>query len=321
MKNIKLFITGISGTAGRALAQLAISENYQVGGTFYQSIPPDLKALINQGLLKQYQIDLRIQTDTISIIQDFQPDVVIHLAGKVLGGSDKKVFDYSIYEENISVFKNVLYAIKKLDRLPKFIISSGCLIYDKQTSSKLITEKPIWDIPEIDPAKQPYRASKADQEKILSKESNLDYIIARPTQFTGPGKIPGVIEWYIATEILKIKAGKISNISVKNKLGEVDILDARDIANALLILIDKGVKGEVYHISSGSPTTVEIVAKTLLEISGLNPNSYPVVSTDKEYSAYCRFSPAKLKKLGWKLRYNLKNALTSYWEYFKNQER
>lgn len=320
MKTTKLFITGMAGTAGRALAKLAVSNNYLVGGTIHQNFPQELQDIADKGLIKCYQINLKNSDSITKAIADFQPNVVVHLAGKVLGGSDKKVFDHSIYEENISMLKNILNAIRELNNRPRFILSSGCLIYDKQASPDLITEIPIWDLPEIDSTIQPYRASKADQEKILSRESNLDYIIARPTQFTGSGKIPGVIEWYIATEILKIKAGEIKKVGVKNKLGEVDILDARDVAKAFLILIDKGAKGEVYHISSGLPTTVENVAKILLEISGLNPNRFQVVSTDAERTTYFRFSPAKLNKLGWRPHFNLKETLFSYWEYFKDHK-
>lgn len=317
----RLFITGMGGMTGRVLTKLALQKDYQVGGTINKTFPQEFRTLTNKNLLKYYPVNLRNSDDTEKAILDFKPNVVIHLAGKVLGGSDKKVFDYSVYQENISIFNNVLNAIKKLSNTPRFILSSGCLIYDKQVSPNFITEIPIWNLPKIDPIKQPYKASKADQERILSRESNLDYIIARPTQFTGPGKIPGVIEWFIASEILKLKAGEIKSVSVKNKLGEVDILDARDVARAFLTLIDKGAKGEVYHISSGSPTTVENVAKILLEISGLNPSRYRVVSTDTEGTTYFRFSPHKLNELGWEPKFNLKSALTSYWEYFKNQEK
>lgn len=321
MKTTKLFITGLGGTAGRALAELAVSNNYLVGGTIYQNFPQELKDIADKGSIKCYRINLKNSDDITKAIADFQPNVVVHLAGKVLGGSDKKVFDRSIYEENILIFKNILNALKQLNPLPRFILSSGCLIYDKQVSPDFITEIPVWNLPEIDSTTQPYRASKADQEKILSQENNLYYIIARPTQFTGSGKIPGVIEWYIATEILKIKAGKIKSVSVRNKLGEVDILDTRDVAKAFLTLIAKGTKGEIYHINSGSPTTVENVAKILLEISGLNPSRFRIVSTDAERTTYFRFSPQKLNKLGWVPQFSLKDALTTYWEYFKNQEK
>lgn len=319
MKSKRLFITGISGTAGRALAKIASSKEYQVAGTIYQNLPKDIVSLKEENCLKLYKIDLKDQKKIKDALTDFEPDFIIHLAGKVLGGSDKQVSNPQIYDENILIFKNVLSAIERITPNARFILSSGCLVYSKPTSPVPILEKDILKLPKIDSQQEPYRASKLEQEKLLS-ESTLEYIIARPTQFTGPGKIPGVVEYFIAREIMKIQSGIGENIRVKNKLGQVDILDARDVAMAYLTLLEKGSTGQIYHISSGNPTTVEHIAKLLLEIVGLNPKNYQVLSTDKEQVVYFNFSSAKLRKLGWNLQYSLKDTLTSYWKYFKNQK-
>lgn len=314
----KLFITGMGGMAGQVLVKFALERGYQVAGTVNTTFPQEFQKLVNQKLLNCYSVNLKDSAKTCTTIKDFNPDFVIHLAGKVLGGLDKKVFDYSIYEENILIFENVLKGIKMLKKSPRFILSSGCLIYNKQTSPNLVMETPVEDLPQIDPYKEPYRASKADQEKILEKDRNIDYVIVRPTQFTGPGKIPGVIEWYIASEISKILSGEKKKITVKNKLGEVDILDVRDVARAYLLLLEKGSTGNIYHISSGSPVTVERLAKVFLKVVKLPPK-YPVESTDVEKKVYFRFSSSKLNDLGWKPQFSLKETLTSYWQYFKNQ--
>lgn len=318
MRKTKLFITGMGGMVGRALATYALEENYLIGGTIHENLPYELKVLGNKGLLKNYFIDLKKIDETEKVILDFKPNAVVHLAGKALGQLDNQIFNPQVYKENIIIFKNILSAVKKLTNLPRFILSSGCLIYNKFTSPDFVTEIPTHDLPKVDSKKEPYRASRIDQEKLLLKEGDLDYIITRPTQITGPGKIPGVVEWYIAGEISKILSGKSKIITVKNKLAEIDLLDVRDVARAHLILIDKGLKGEIYHISSGSPTTVEQVAKVFLEIVGLNPITFPIESTHTE-KAYFRFSPNKLKKLGWSPEYSLKDALIRYWQYFKNQ--
>lgn len=319
MQRVKLFITGVGGTTGRALAKIAAFENYNLGGTFHHNIPQEITELKNRGLLKLYHVDLRTRKPTKNALQDFRPDFIIHLAGKVLGGLDKQVLNPRIYDENLTIFRNVLNAVKEVVPSARFVLSSGCLVYNKLSFPTAITEADVTDLPEIDVIKEPYRASKLDQERLLTK-SNLDYIIARPTQFTGPGKIPGVVEYFIAKEILEIKDGEKKDIIVKNKLGEVDILDVRDIARAYLTLIEEGISRQIYHISSGSPTSVEQVAKLLLEISGLNPKKYQIISTDTEQTIYFRFSSAKLNQLGWKPQYTLKDALTSYWKYFKNQK-
>lgn len=315
----KLFITGMGGVAGRALVKYALAQDYEVGGTINSTLPEELKSFIAKGVLKCFKVNLENPLEIKEIINDFQPDVIVHLAGKVLGRSDKRTLSSEIYTENITIFKNVLSAAKSLTNSPRFILSSGCLVYDKLKTPEFINETPTKNMPAIDSSKEPYRASKLDQEKLLF-ESVLDYIIIRPTQFTGPGKISGVIEWYIAQEISRIIAGESKKILVRNKFGEVDMLDARDVASAILTLIKNGKTKEVYHISSGSPTTVENLAKVFLEVTKLNPSRFPVESTGIEQTIYFRFSPVKLNKLGWKPQFSLEDALTSYWEYFKNQE-
>ena len=306
----------MGGMTGRVLAKQSIDEDYLVGGTIHKKLPEELSRLAKQGLLKYYSVDLKNFNETKTAIENFQPDILVHLAGRVFGGVDKQALDPIIFTENILIFQNVLNAVKKLRNTPRFILSSGCLVYEKSTSPNFITEISTQDLPRIDPKKEPYRASKLSQELLLSDEKNIDYVIARPTQFTGPGKIQGVIEWYIAEEILKIKAGEENQIKVRNKLGEVDLIDVRDVAKAFLTLIKRGTSRRIYHISSGSPINVENLAKIFLKVTGLDPNKYPVTSTNSEQLIYFRFSPAKLNKLNWKPQFNLTETLANYWEYY-----
>jgi GDP-4-dehydro-6-deoxy-D-mannose reductase len=321
MGKAKLFITGMGGMTGRCLAQYAFQENYLVAGTINNTFPLELKKYTDKGLIKHYQVDLTDLTKTKKSLQDSQPDVVVHLAGKVLGRADKKTQDPKVFTENITIIKNILSAVKSLSKQPKFILVSGCLVYNRLTSGIPIAEISVSDLPKIDTGKQPFRASKIEQERILVKEKDLDYIIVRPTQLTGPGKIPGVIEYYIAKEIAEIQNGNKTKIQLKNKLGEVDLLDVRDAVIAYLTLIKKGVCGEIYHLSSGSPVTVENLAKSFLEVAKLDPSQFKIESKEEEQVVYFRFSSEKLKKLGWKPHFSVKEALTCYYQYFQDQQK
>lgn len=315
----KLFITGMGGMAGRALAKLALSKKYLVGGSIHENFPKELKSSSNLNLLSCYQLDLKKAGQIKSAFLDFQPDLVVHFAGKAMGRSDPQILNPEVYIENITIFQNLIKAIKNLTNRPKFILTSGCLVYDTLSSPGFKKEVCTLDLPEIDINKEPYRASRLDQEKLLIKE-DLDYIIARPTQFTGPDKISGVIEWHIASQILKILKGQANEIILKNKLGEVDMLDVRDVANAYMFLIEKGSWGEIYHINSGLPVTVEKLAKVFLEVAGLNPKVIPIKSTDNEQTTYFRFSPDKINKLGWHSEISLSDMLLNYWSYFKTSQ-
>lgn len=308
----------MGGMAGRALAKLALTKKYKVGGTIYKNFPEELKNYSDLNLLNYYKLDLKKAGEVKSALLDFQPDAVVHFAGKAIGRSDVRIFNPNSYAENIIIFQNLIRALKVLRKRPRFILTSGCLVYNASPSSGFRDEVPAKQLPEIDSEKEPYRAGRFEQEKLLARE-DLDYIITRPTQFTGPGKFPGTIEWYIAAQVAKILEGHTNTILLNNKLGEVDMLDVRDVARAYIILIEKGKEGNVYHISSGSPVTAEKLAKVFLETVGLNPTKISVKSTGKEETIYFRFSPDKLNQLGWYPKFSLSDSLLGYWNFFKNQ--
>lgn len=321
MVKVKLFITGMGGMVGRCLAQYAVNADFVVAGTINKTLPKELKTYIDRTLVKPYSVDLISLKQLKKALLDYNPDVVIHLAGRVLSRSDKKISDPKTYTENITILKNLLSVIKKMAKRPKLILVSGCLVYDKSKSPNPIKEIPVKNLPKVNIEKEPYRASRIEQEKLLVSEKDINYIIVRPTQLTGPGKISGVIEYYIAREIFEVLRNKDKKeVNIGNKLGEVDILDVRDAATALLTLIKKGVNREIYHLSTGSPVNVESVIKTFLETAGIDPNKFKVHSLSKEQITYFRFSPKKLKALGWKPQFSLSDTLTTYFEYFKNQQ-
>lgn len=316
MSKVRLFITGMGGMLGRQLAQLAVTQDYLVAGTINKTFPDLINNLQNNKLVSIYKLNLTKSVQINKAILDFQPDIIVHLAGKVLGRNDSKITDPLIYKDNTLILKNVIKAAEKLNK-SKFILVSGCLVYDKLTSSDSIQEIPIEKLPKINKLKEPYRASRIEQERMLIKEENLDYIIVRPTQITGPGKIDGVIEYFLAKEISQLLKGEKQEINVRNKLGEVDLIDVRDAANAIIELIKNGQTKEIYHLSSGFPVTVETLAKTFLRVAGFDPKQFKISSTGEEQKIYFRFSADKLKSLGWNKKYNLEQTLASYFEYFK----
>lgn len=322
MRKIRLFITGMGGMTGRSLAGYAVKQNYSVAGTINKTLPDELATLIDNGIIQSYKVDLSRFQEIKRAIIDYQPDVVIHLAGRVLGREHKKVFDPQVFKENTIIFKNLIRAIKALSVRPRLVLVSGCLVYDKLTSADFIQEIPIQGLPEVDISKFPYRASRIAQERLLTAEKDLDYVIVRPTQLTGPGKISGVVEYYVAKEIaaaLKDTGKKV--IEIGNKLGEVDLIDVRDAVRGLLVLAEKGLRGEIYHLSSGSPVSVEKLVKIFLVVAGLDSRRYRVKSLSQEQTVYFRFSPDKLKNLGWKMEFSLEQALTSYFNYFKTLDK
>ncbi len=320
MSKGRLFITGMGGMLGRFLASKAIEEGYEVGGTLHTSTPSEIKKLCENGIIKSYFLDLIEPHEIKKAILDFKPDIAIHLAGRVLGSQDSNVTNKKVFDENTAIIKNTLSAVKTLSNLPRFILVSGCIVYDRLSSKDFVTEMGVDKLPLVDTLEQPYRSSRIEQEKILAAENNLEYIIVRPTQITGPGKIPGVVEYFIAKEVISAVHDETKRtIQIGNKMGEVDIVDVRDAARALLALVERGKNKEIYHLSSGSPETVASLIKVFLETAELKPEEYKIISQNEEKSNYFRFSAEKLRKLGWEPEFELKETVRNYFEYFKER--
>lgn len=317
MQQKKLFITGIAGMLGMHLLERATQENYKIYGTYHKNLPQKLQEYADLGKVELFCIDLSKDRRFGAILKKCNPDVVVHLAGKVLSNKDSKVYDIKIYSQNISIIKNVISGLEKTSPSVRFVLISGCLVYDKSISSKFVPELEVNQLPQIDLTKEPYKASRIEQERILLKSRLKNYLIVRPTQITGPGKIDGSIEHHIASEIYasNLKPEKKS-IDVGNKLAEVDLLDARDAARALLLLIDKGNAREIYHLNPGKPVTVERLAKEFLGTLGLISGNYKIKSVGHEKKSYFRFSNKKLLSLGWKSKYDLQETLKYYYQYF-----
>lgn len=305
----RLLITGVGGMEGRVLASLARRQGLEVSGTYHKNLPPEIGNLEKQGAIRLYQVDLRDPDETIRVFLDSSPHRVFHLAGHAL---DSSSLSAKVYSDNMDIFSSVLSGLAVPGVSASLVLASSIVVYGRPQDNETITEKATELLPEPARDREFYRSSKVDQEKALAK-TDLYYVIVRPTQHIGAGRIPGVVEVDIADRINDILEGKTDRIEVRNKLAEIDMLDVRDVAAAYLDLADLGRRRGIYNVSSEIPINVESLAKKLLLIAGL-PQGIPVVSTGNEQVTYCRVSSWKLRSLGWHPRHELTDALRVFWQ-------
>ena len=118
----------------------------------------------------------------------------------------------------------------------------------------------------------------------------------------------------IAKEVVRVcyemarGADSIAPIVLKSRLDERDFLHARDVAEAMVIVMEKGENTD-YVVGSGKPLTIEEIVvlfiTKIMEIVNPEMNPYAVrdlVKYEKEYSDGMKpkASTRKIKRLGWK---------------------
>jgi len=170
----------------------------------------------------------------------------------------------------------------------------------------------------------PYSATKAAADQLIiawARTYKVPYIIVRPTNNYGIGQ-------YV--EKLIPKACKFLSIGRKIPLHENGEpkrmwLHAKDTANAIITIIEAGVKNEIYNISGNyEEKNIEIITKILMQyykpIDYLDLNHFidfnvTRLGQDVRYA----IDDTKLKQLGWQPICNFGEELNSIVQYYKNK--
>jgi CDP-glucose 4,6-dehydratase len=257
----KVFITGASGLIGTSLVELLLIEGYEVIG-FSKSYPlENLK--INQFLSEKYiplQGDITDIVDLENKMQEYNPEIVIHLAAQAIVGlsftSTAKTFDV-----NIRGTWNVLEAAKNLPNIERIILASSDKAYGEH---KKLPYKEEFKLNAI----FPYDISKKIAEEIVEcyhQTYNLPIIITRCGNVFGPYDlnktriIPNTILSCLKKEKIVLRSdGKQRRCYIYSK----------DVAKAYIKLIEtpiQKVRGEIFNIGNSNSLSVNEVVKLICD--------------------------------------------------------
>jgi dTDP-glucose 4,6-dehydratase len=167
----------------------------------------------------------------------------------------------------------------------------------------------------------PYSASKAAADMLVtawSRTYNLPYIIVRPTNNYGIGQY---VEKLIPKTCKYLALGR--KIPLHNNGTPIrNWLHAEDTANAIITIIESGVKNEIYNICGGFEQSNIETVKKICEVSNKDYNnlekyidfSLSRPGQDVRYA----LNDFKLRSLGWVPQKNFDVELPSIVDYYNN---
>ena len=167
----------------------------------------------------------------------------------------------------------------------------------------------------------PYSATKAAADMLVTawgRTYSLPYIIVRPTNNYGIGQY---VEKLIPKSCKYLKLDK--KIPLHNDGTPIRTwLHAQDTANAVIAIIESGVKNEIFNICGGfEQSNKETVEKILKEYLGdVNPYHYIDVSYSRQgQDVRYALNDDKLRKLGWNPTVDFNTELKYIIHYYKNK--
>jgi len=234
----RVLVTGSNGFVGSYLVPLLRGLGAIVVGIGLQETD-------TSGCHEYYRADLEASDATWQLVQKVSPDFAVHLAGQSSVGSSW-TSEWQTISANVASSVNLLDALSRTGPTRVLLISSG-EVYGHIARPARVEDR-------LAPC-NPYAMSKALVEMTARpyRESQLQILIARAFNHTGPGRPPSFFEAYVVHELAAAARAGASKTILRT--GNVDVVrdysDVRDVVMQYLLLLNSGDLGGVYNVCSG----------------------------------------------------------------------
>ena len=305
----KYLITGVAGFVGRYFVE------------YLNANEPDAKIM---GLdmadscdmpIEYRKVNLTDKGTTLSVIEGFAPDYIIHLASISSVGQSWQNPE-QCFKNNTDIMLNILEAVKSCGLKCRVLSIGSSEEYGEYASCDM----PLKETYKLSPL-NPYAVAKVSQEMLCKVYGALgvDIVMTRSFNHIGPRQSDRFVIASFIKQLVAISQGKQEFMSVGNIEVSRDFTDVRDVVAAYYTILHRGKSGEVYNVCSGSSHKLSEIIKIAEDILGikadirvdearLRPNDVMLVSGDN----------TKLKKeLAWSQKYNFEQTIkdiVKYWQ-------
>lgn len=275
---MKIAVTGASGFLGRNLCTRLKEAGHE---------------LFEYG---SKNLDLTSQVELPASI-----DVLFHLAANARVYR-AKIEPFEDFKINALGTLHVLESMRK-SGIKKIIYTSTDRVYKSRINCRESDETGINEFG------GPYGFSNLIGEYYIqyyAKLYGLSYVILRPSSYYGPGMKKNAIFDMIMGFLIKNKINLFHDID-----SQFDYIYIEDVAEALVMALNWN--NDIVNVSSGKSVSLKEVYNIIKTIFG-----YEVPLVCKGELVKLNIDNSKLKKLGWRNRYNLKQGLEATIENFKS---
>jgi nucleoside-diphosphate-sugar epimerase len=247
-----VLVTGIRGFTGAHLARRLEQSGHRVVG-----LARAVDAAGSPDLVDVEECELDDQPRLVDLVQRFEPDYVVHLAG--IAHLERESFDL-IYKANLLGTRNLVQALVDSSvPIGHVVLASSANVYGRAYSGMLSEDMP--PMPAND-----YGVSKLAVEQIARIFADRLAITAvRPFNYTGPGQS----EAFVIPKLVGFARRKIRQLPLGNIDVERDFSDVRGVVDAYARLLGSDAAiGRILNVCSGTRFSLRSVIALVEELSG-----------------------------------------------------
>ena len=303
---MRIYIAGINGMVGSAIAEEAKKQGHEVIGK------------------SSKELDLTNRDAVFAELKAIKPDALIIAAAKVGGIGANSTFPVDFLSANLQIQTNLLDAAHAADIERVLFLGSSC-IYPKFAPQPIPESALLTG--ELEPTNEPYALAKIAGLKLVEayrKQYGRKWISAMPTNLYGPRDNFDLESAHVLPALIhRFHNAKVNNLAEVAIWGDGtplrEFLHVEDLASACLMLLDKYDGSVAINIGSGQESSILELAQSIATVVGFEgtivfdknkPNGTPRKLLDSYF----------LNNLGWKSQIDLKDGLTSTYAWFLNNK-
>ena len=313
---MKILVVGGAGYIGSVCAELLLDEGHAVG--VFDNLSEGHRAAIDSRA-EFFEGDLGVLEEIQSVLENFQPDAVMHFAASALVGESMQN-PSKYFRNNISNGLNLLDAMIATG-VNRFVFSSTCAIFgppDRLPIDETLPKRPI----------NPYGESKLAFEQVLhwyGEIHGLRFVSLRYFNAAGASKNFGEqhrIETHLIPNVLKVALGQKPHVEIYGANYDTpdgtcirDYIHILDLSHAHILALSSE-RSDFYNLGTGGGTSVREVIDACRKVTG---RDIPVVEKPRRPGDPPRLIAASDKiqqELGWRPQFqNLEAIIESAWRW------
>jgi GDP-4-dehydro-6-deoxy-D-mannose reductase len=300
-----VLVTGADGFVGRWTAAALLEAGHEVLGGVRGAplLSPEWQSRLERVRWIPFVMADRTSVDRALATA---PDAVAHLAA-VASGAQARANPAEAWEVNTLGTCELLYAMERRGTPARLLFASTGEVYGRVSA-----ERPITEADPVQPC-SPYAASKAAAEEALlesHRRRGADVVIARAFAQTGAGQRDSFVVPALARRILDAQRRGAGEIPVGNLDPVREFVDVRDVAGALVLLLERAEGGGIYNVAAGRGVRLRDVFGRLAELIGWQGVARPDPALFRAADIpYLVGNGARLEALGWRPKYDLTETL------------
>jgi GDP-L-fucose synthase len=299
---MRLYIAGINGMVGSAIAFEAIAQGFEVSGK------------------SSKELDLTDRKGVFEEIQSNKPDALIIAAAKVGGIGANSSMPVDFLSVNLQIQTNLLDAAHKSSVNKVLFLGSSC-IYPKLTTQP-ITESALLT-GALEPTNESYAIAKIAGLKLVEayrRQFGHHWISAMPTNLYGPRDNFDLETAHVLPALIhRFHDAKVNNACEVEIWGDGsplrEFLYVGDLAQACIVLLNQYDDSVAINMGSGQEISIKQLAKIISKVvdyqgeivfNESRPNGTPRKLLDS----------SKIEQLGWSPQVKLEDGIVSTYDWF-----